>query len=336
MRNFIRTVGGLSDINRPTGTLANRLTLILCLSLALSGCSANYNGERLLWKAQRLSAVVVKSFPNGTPEQYGRAIKAFQRVVDSVPGTVWAARAQVAIGSLYAMQKQFEQARGALRLVLQEYNRHQELCLQARYMIARSYELEERWEEAIAAYQELAEYHPWTKLGMEAPLYAGHLLKKHGAADDATKAFERAVRKYRDQVTDAPAPAASIQAKGMLALAYQQLEKWDEALAILEELNNLPSGTNRAMILFSLGSIHHAKFNNLSRASEYYAQLAKEFPETSFGKIAAARLRKIGEQGTEPRVSVPMELEQRPAIPGAATELLVPASPQPPTSAPAR
>lgn len=275
---------------------ANPAALVaLCVAaLLVSGCSASYTGERLLWKAQRVSAPIATAPNQATPEQVAKAIAAFETVVTKAPGTVWAARAQVAIGSLYALQEQFVKAREAYTLVLLNAHEHQALCLTARFAIAKTYQMEEDWDAAIKAYEQLADYHPWSHLGLEAPLYIARTYEQRKEADEAGRAYERAARRYTNLIPDAPTPQIAIQIKSFLILAYQRLGEWDHATETLEDLASTPEGVNRPLVLISLGSIYQTKLASPKNAQRAYSQLIREFPENPLANAAKTQLERLG------------------------------------------
>jgi tetratricopeptide (TPR) repeat protein len=130
-------------------------------------------------------------------------------------------------------------------------------------------------------------------MGLEAPLYvaAGH--KKRQQDELAAAAYQGAIRRYTKLIPDLPTPEAALTVKGYLVLAYQQLGEWDNAVALLEEMEAAPQQVNRPMVLLSLGSIYQAKRGDNAKAHEIYTKLAEEFPDHPFGKIAKARLRPL-------------------------------------------
>lgn len=262
-------------------------------ALVIAGCSASYDSERLFWRAQQLNAQIVKSPGSATPDQFAGAIVAFDRVLQQTPGTVWAARAQLAKGSLSALQSQYPQAREAYALVVQNYNQYKNLTLKARLATAKTYEAEHQWEEAAKAYGELASHHPWTVAGMEALLYVGRMYEQRKEPDQAARTYERAVRRYTQLIPDAPTPELAVQMKGYLAVAYQQLGKWDHAVTTLEELTGAPHGVNRPLVLLMLGTIYQNKLGNPQKAESIYTKLVTEFPEHPFGKAAKTKLEEL-------------------------------------------
>ena len=96
-----------------------RSVALACVLAGLTaGCSASYSGERLFWRAEQLTKPLLQQTSPADPERVTQAIHAFEQVIPSAPGTVWAARAQLSIGSLEAMQQRYDNAREAYALVL--------------------------------------------------------------------------------------------------------------------------------------------------------------------------------------------------------------------------
>jgi len=259
-----------------------------------AGCSASYNGERLFWKAEQVSREIIKDPAHAKPEQLAKAIEAYQRVTTRTPQTAWAAQAYVSIGSFYAIGKQFDNARDAYQMVLQNYAQYQELCERARLAIAMTYQAEQKWDEADRSYYELADYHPWTTLGLEAPLYVAVVHQQRHESEKATRAYERAVRVYTKLIPDAPTPELAAQVKTYLAVAYQRLEEWDQTVKLLEELLPFAKETGKPMLLMTLGSIYEKKLHNSQKAGEAYTKLVTEFPDQPFGKAAKTQLERLG------------------------------------------
>lgn len=280
------------------------LLLVAILALAASGCSADYKGERLFWKAEQLNAPIVKQPKEATPAQYAKAIDAFQQVVQIAPDTLWAPRAHMAIGKLYVLQIQYEKAREVYALVLQNYNQYKDLCLAARMARAKTYEAEQNWDEAIKVYRDIMDYHAWSQSGMEAPLYIARLYEQRKMTDEATAAYERAVKAYTKLIIGAPSPDLAIHVKGYLVIAYQRLTRWEDAVKTLEDLLSITTaqGMNRPLALMTLGAIYQTKLRDVDKAQSAYAALASEFPEHPLGKAAKAQLTRLG-ASVSPRTS---------------------------------
>jgi tetratricopeptide (TPR) repeat protein len=276
--------------------------------LALGGCSESYRGERLFWKARQVSAPITQDPEKATPEQYEAAARAFQRIVQKTPGTVWAARAQLTTGSLYAAGKQYEKAREHYQLVLQNYHQYTEFVLNARLSIAKTYELEQNIDEAINIYDEISELHPWSQIGQAAPLYVAYAYEQQGRKEEATRAYERAVRTFTKRIPDAPNPELQAKVRGFLAHTYQRLGDWDEAVRTLEGLIAEPGGVNRPLVLLTLGAIYETKLSDRAKARTLYEQLVQEFPEHPLGNVARTQIEKLFGGVGEASPAAPIEI----------------------------
>ena len=261
--------------------------------LMLSGCSASYNGERLYWNAQQLERQITKDPGTATPAQYAKAVAAFERVIKEAPSTSWAAQAQFVIGSLQAVQKKYDQARASYALVLQNYNRFQQMALNARMAVARTYEEQEDWDAVIKAYRDIADYHPFSQPGVQVPFRIGAVLEAHGKPGQAAPAYESAVRAYQKLIAESPSPEMTIQLNGMLAAIYQKLERWDEAAKTLEEVAVIPEGVNRPLVLLTLASMYDNKLNDPERARHAYERMVTDFPTHPLAKAAKIQLDRI-------------------------------------------
>ncbi len=295
-------------------TLTRRLLSGLVLGLVITGCSASYNGERLFWKAQQVQAAALKNKKEAnqlTAAETAKIVNAYAVVIQRVPGSIWAAQSQGTIGSLYATQKQYDKAREAYGLVVQNFNQYQGVALAARVAMAKTYELEQRWNEAMKWYNEIADLYPWSSAGLSAPLRIAVMYEKHQAPELATQSYERAVGMYTKRIPDAPTPEMAFIVKGYLALAYQRLSQWDLAVTTLEELLKARAGINRPLALLTLATIYDVKLHVPEKAIAAYTTFTQEFPNHPLGKVAKAQLGRLAALKTDSTSAAPMT----PAIP---------------------
>ncbi len=291
---------GISPRTLPTPALLVSVPLLLSMGLVLPGCSKSYQGERLFWKASQRSAAVLRDPEKADAEEFKRAIAAFQRVTDQTRGLIWGARAYLAIGSLQAAQHHYDEARKAYEQVVVYYDEFDELALTARLAIAKTYEAEQRFERAIDWYNQIVQFHPWSRIGLEAPLYVAQYYTQMGKVQRAQIAYEHAADIYRKRVEESPSQQMTNVANGYLAVTYQQLGDWKRAVEIMETLAQ-QQGVDRAAILMRLGALYD-KLNRRDKSTEAYAALVKEFPEHPLSQEAK---RHLGQPGAASAVAVP-------------------------------
>ena len=271
-----------------------RVGLPLTLAATLAGCSASYESERLFWNAHRLRAQILEDPGGASPEQFEQAIEAFRLVTRKRRGSELAARAHLAIGSLYALQRQYGRAREAFETLVKEHGADRSLRLRGLAAIVRTHEAEQAWEEVVAAYRRIAEEAPWSVLGLEVPLRIAAVHEHAGEPEQGAREYRRAVETYRDQRANAPSPEVAGYVTGYLALAYQPLCEWRLAVETLEELADGPAAANRPLALLTLGAIYESKLSKQEQAEAMYQKLVREFPEHPLGTVARLHLEHLG------------------------------------------
>ncbi len=284
---------------RPTGSgmasspsVAHPAVLMAAGVLLLSGCSKNYQGERLFWKASQQSAVVLRDPSKADAEEFRRAIAAYERVTQEARGLAWGARAHMAIGSLHAVRQQPEEARKAYEQVVTYYDEFDDLALAARLAIAKTYEAEQRFERALDWYHQIIAFHPWTRTGLETPLYIAQYYTRQDKAQRAQIAYEHAADMYRKRVNDAPSQQLRNAVNAYLAMTYQQLKDWPRAAEALEALAQQPEGVDRAAVLLRLGTLYE-RLNRPEKSVEAYAALVKDFPDHPLSEEAREHLQRL-------------------------------------------
>lgn len=225
--------------------------------------------ERLFWKAEQLGAAVLDDSPRlATPGQVSKALEAFERVIRSRSSTTWAAKSYLAVGSLYARQRQYGRARAAYAQVLRRFGHQDAFCLAARYGITKTFEAEGNLAGAVAMYEEIAFRHPYSAIGLEAPLSIARAYERRHDAQRTDDAYRRAVRAYLRRAIDAPSREAQRMARGYLALAYSGLGQSDHSARVLEALLNADTGADRPFILLGLETIRRRHWDPLIEAAK--------------------------------------------------------------------
>lgn len=82
----------------------------------------------------------------------------------------------------------------------------------------------------------------------------------------------------------------------------QAVGNYSQAQAMLNHcLNKYPQFGNKAAVLFLLAQLYDdaSMLNNEEKAKEYYEQIMKEFPKTSFATDAQAAIRNLGKTDEE-------------------------------------
>ncbi len=267
--------------------------VVLALGLAIcSGCGPELTGKRLYMEAKEQLASI-QDPAKASKELIAKPIQGFERVVQRAPGTVWAARADVTLGSLYASRGEYDRAQEAFARLTKDCGTYLDLCGTARLGIAKIYEAQNRWDQAIAMYDELAKQHPWAGPGLAAPLYVAGLYHDHGDEQAAKAAYERAAQFYVERVPQAPTAALKAQAQEYLISIYQRLHQWDKAIAALQELLQEPDGVDKPRVLMEIAAIYERDLKDASKAQDVYSEIVAKYPEDAMAEGARQRLEEL-------------------------------------------
>jgi tetratricopeptide (TPR) repeat protein len=272
--------------------MLRRVAAILLSAACAAGCSAEYRAERRYWQAEQVAAPILKNPQAARPEQMAAAAAAYARVIQRVPGTLWAARAQGRIATLHVLQQDYDQARLAYQQLVRLYGRYPQLCLWAQQALARTYEAQDRWPEAVAAYEDLVEAHPWSQAALGMPLYVARGQEQR-QPEQAERAYQLAVNRYLQWAARAPTAEVKVAIKHYLANAYQRLKQWPEAIGVLQELANQPNDPNRPLTLVTLGAIYQEKLQEPALAKAAYVQLIEAYPDHPLVQTAREQLERL-------------------------------------------
>ena len=260
-------------------------TAFFCVSVALLcfcglGCSVEYAGERLFWKAERIKAQLPFDQKQATAEQAAAVVAAYARVVQGVPGTEWAVKAQEAIGLWHLSRGEYPYARDALARICRNYDNFAAHCAMSLVHIGRSYEAEQNWDAAIRSYDEISLKYPWTPLWYEAPLYPGQTYTRAHDRPRAVAAYQKATAVYRQRLNMARnEPERVARLERHLLLAYQEMGDWAQAAETLEGMIAHGAAADLPELLLQLGHVYQQRLNDTAKADAIYARLIAQFPQ---------------------------------------------------------
>ena len=210
-------------------------------ALFSSGCSAEYSAERLYWHAEQKTLAVSMDPVHATPDQVEEAVKVLEKVVQKSAGNLSAAKAQFAIGSLYAIRKQYPQAREAYERVIRNHGQFPGILFATRVALANLYRAERNHDGLVAVYRQFIQFHPWTPIGLEAPLLLAQDVEQQATdknSSEVQKAYQSTLEYYFGLIGKAPSEGLTLRVKGYLARVYQRLGKSQDATKLLAELEN--------------------------------------------------------------------------------------------------
>ncbi|MFA5087610.1 MAG: tetratricopeptide repeat protein [Candidatus Omnitrophota bacterium] len=207
----------------------------LFIFLSILDLKGDYVVEQKLWKVNRLYAEVAKD-PNAVSgKTFDQLAKKYQRIINQYPKSDVVQGAYLLLGEVYLLKKDYKTAREKFESVVVKYPDNKELAAEAKARVGRSYELENKWPEALKVYRSIIKEYPLTNVGMSTPLFlAGHYKNKNDY-QNAMQAYAEAIQFYRNLANQNPDTVFGFNALRFLANCYLDQNRWKEAVDVLGE-----------------------------------------------------------------------------------------------------
>jgi TolA-binding protein len=271
-----------------------RLALIGCLILAAAGCeSRSFKAEREIYRAQKKALAIYKN-PKGTPPFEVRAAQAdFEKILRKYPGTILATQAQMGIGHLYLASGDYDSAREAYKSLLKDCEKNAAACAQVTFVIGQSYEVENKWPEALAQYSKVIEDYPLSGKSVELPIYIINHYKKLKDDKGVEVWVQKGVAHYRDLMAKAEQPRVDYALMGLTARCYMAGERWQDAVTVLEQIARDYPDLAPEQALWAQAFIYKRFLNDPGKSKDLLQRIVKDYPQTNLAKQAELLLTKL-------------------------------------------
>jgi TolA-binding protein len=229
------------------------LVVASCI-IGVAGCGDQYPSEKLLWKAGKIADKIVANPATASPQDFDRAIAAFNKVIEKYPESKGAGASQFRIGQLYLLKKDFNRAEREFATVLQKHSGDIALCAQAQLMIGGIYEQGGQWDKAVVEYTKIADNYQGTTQAFEIPLYIARHYDESKEEGKAKEAYSKAIRRYEAIKSKNPNSPVAVAAMQYTARAYEMQHKTDKARDTLREIaDSYPKTGQGAAALYGIG-----------------------------------------------------------------------------------
>lgn len=269
------------------------LAALACL-LAAPACGKKLTPEQALADAETAHAATLRAPQSASPDELAAAVQAFNQITAMAPGSLTAGRAEERIGLLYLERRDTSRARSAFRSVFMNYFSHRDLAMMGLVHLARSEELDGDWDSAVKTYRLIADYHEWSDIWIEAPLYVPQMYERQGDREAARIAYGSAASTLQSRIRTAPNPASELKVKACLVLAYQGAGESDRAAMLRGHLLTESLGPLAPDALFALGRAFERILSVPAQARAVYQRLAEEFPDHPAARYAREGLARLG------------------------------------------
>ncbi len=270
-----------------------RIPVGIVVAILLTGCSQQYHAERSLWQANERSRHVLNRYQRVeqlTSADFTYIRAGYQRVIDRAPSTEIAARVQFYIGQLHLYQGDIDAAAVVFRKTVTNFDQFGGLAARAQRELARLYEREGRWEEALDEWERLMNNHEGTTIALEAPLHIARFHRSHSDMSTARVAFRRAVQFYERMTELAFRPAFAQRVAAYQTNTHVEQRQWDAALNAIQKVVLIdPNGVMVPQALRLISRIVGDVVDDPERELAIHRQLLNKVDASVYSRLAGLR-----------------------------------------------
>ncbi|MBU4306106.1 MAG: tetratricopeptide repeat protein [Candidatus Omnitrophica bacterium] len=251
--------------------------LALITVLMLSGCGQQYMLERMIWQADKMAENILASSDTAAPYVYNKTVALYETVIAKTQDPQLLLNAQFKLGKLHTAQKSFDKARDIYDKIFISHQGRQEVSALALFSKGQTFELEGKWPEALAIFDEIIKKYRNTAQGLNVPLY---IARYYGGKDDpvaARAAYARAVSYYEGIAQEYPNTKIALLAYNLIVRTYVEQNDWQGAVRYIEGLDAKYSIGPET--LFVLGGIYSKRLDNPGAALATYKKILERFPD---------------------------------------------------------
>jgi tetratricopeptide (TPR) repeat protein len=228
----------------------------------------------------------VSQDPKAVPDaQFVSIINDYRRLIQRFPKSRYVPQMYSEIGSLYLLNKKYEDARKTYGEVVAKFSGHDDVVSKAMVDIGNSYLIEEKFDQAIQVFQQVWDGYSRTEVGLMMPLYIAGLYRNANRLDGVQNYLNKAVVFYKSIADNTAEPdVLRINAHQTLATTYMAQEKWGSALDVLRKMlydfadSNLITPQRLRMISRMINVIAVTRLKNHDKAIEIYQDFIKDHP----------------------------------------------------------
>jgi len=248
--------------------------LIIYVLLSLLSFKSGYSAERQLWGINRSSSYIASRLESTPEYKINQVIDKYHAFIKKYHDTVYAERAQLSLGDLSALRKNYPEARAEYQKAL---GANEDISAQAEYDIAKTYELEGQWDQAVDTYKDVMKKYPTTGPGFFTPMY----LVEHSSASGPSDAYTYAdaLAFYKGIAVQNPKSKLEYNAMGMIAICQLNQKDWAATIKTMGEIMlKYPGGKALKESISSINMLSVTKLHRYDMAIDIYDRFIQKYP----------------------------------------------------------
>lgn len=272
--------------------------IIILITAFLSGCANDrYSIEKRYWQIKKQAEQIFTNPNASPPNELERVVKLLSGFAFNHPKSNLAVEAEFTIARLYMAKKEFDKARSQLKLIMTKYEKNVVIPADALFLIGNSYEIQDKWPQALEQYKKVINDYVLTPIGFSTPVYIAQYYKLKHQPEKMLQAYQDAVVTYNGLAQKYPDTPLGYKASVAVAECYIQLKDWQNTIATLGKIiQNYKDKVRVDGLMLNMASIYAKELKDNLRAAQTLQDLKKDYPKSRMLKAADAMLKEINKK----------------------------------------
>lgn len=265
------------------------VSMLILIGVALSilgSRDSEYGAERLFYRASKNNEKILIN-PEVAPATMLAAIENdLQRILKKYPKSETAKKAHLKLAEFYTTNKRYDKAIATLNVIMQTYEKNQDILSAAQFLKGVTYEKQGEWGAALKEYVTLRNKFPTTQLGLQVPIYIGRYYARRGKQAEAKEAYKEAVTFYEKLEGDNRGKMLGYAASMLLLQAYLAIKDHEQAGRVVKEtIYNYPSAMALVQLLPYVDLIYVKILKKPESAIEIYNHVKDKTDDVKLKKF---------------------------------------------------
>lgn len=272
-----------------------RALLVILLSLFLFGCSNDqYAIEKQYYGTIKEAEKIFKNPHASPPNELQRVVAILSDFSRKYPKSNLAVDAEFSIARLYIVKEEYQTARKQLQKIINTYTQSKILCSEALFLVGNSYEIENKWDSALAEYKKIMRDYPATPSGINTPIYIIQHYKIKFQPDKMMEASRDAIKHYNTLSESFPKTPLAYRAQSLIAQCYMVLKDWQGAINTYNSIIDTYKGKiGTDGTLLEIALIYKRELKDEKKAKDTLEQFIKEYPQSKLLNFAKSLLKEV-------------------------------------------
>ena len=210
--------------------------VFIFILLSLLDRNSEYVAEIAIWKINNKYVAMSKD-PKIYPDNvFNSLIEEYEGFVRKFPKSRLVPEARISMGRIHVLKTDYAAAREIFEGIRGQYLEQADIGVEALLEVARSYALENEFDQVLGVYRRILKEYPLTKIGLMTPLLIAKFYGDNQKTKEAKSTLEQAVGYYQQLLKTNSDPSVRWGLLQSSASCYSALERWEESVGILKQM----------------------------------------------------------------------------------------------------